>query len=152
MTRVRALGLILLTLTGIYLYAFPSATIPYLGIVLGHIAGGLVFALVLLMNVRQLRQQGSAAITGWIFIAIGTALGIIVAFTGATRPLTPLLYAHIFICATTRMAEPLRRAAIHCSVATDIPRRRFGMGSPKCRMARQVQNREPRHATGVPGL
>ncbi len=59
MTRVRTLGLILLTLTGIYLYAFPSATIPYLGIVLGHIAGGLVFALVLLLCLRRLRQEGS---------------------------------------------------------------------------------------------
>jgi len=100
MTRVRSLGLILLTLTGIYLYAFPSATIPYLGIVLGHITGGLIFALVLLMCLRRPRQEGSAEIAGWIFIAIGTALGIILAFTGATRPLTPLLYAHIYICAT----------------------------------------------------
>src|SRR5678815_1663141 len=100
MTRVRSLGLILLTLTGIYLYAFPSATIPYLGIVLGHIAGGLVFAFVLLLCLRRLRQEGSAGFTGWVFITIGTALGIILAFTGATRPLTPLLYAHIYVCMT----------------------------------------------------
>src|SRR5580765_2579419 len=99
MNRMRTLGLILLTLTGIYLYAFPSATIPYLGIVLGHIAGGLVFALLLLLYLRRLRQEASAGIAGWIFITIGTALGIALAFTGASRPLTPLLYAHIFICA-----------------------------------------------------
>src|SRR5262245_38588637 len=99
MTRVRTVGLILLTLTGVYLYAFPSATIPYLGIVLGHIAGGLVFALVLLPHLRRIRQEGSAAMTGWIFVTIGTALGVVLAFTGATRTLTPLLYSHIVVCA-----------------------------------------------------
>src|SRR4030095_5922277 len=30
---------------------------------------------------------------------IGTALGIALTFTGATRPMAPLLYGHIFLCA-----------------------------------------------------
>jgi hypothetical protein len=46
-----------------------------------------------------LRSASSSAKLGWIFVAIGTVLGVSLTFTGATRPLAPLLYGHIFVCA-----------------------------------------------------
>ena len=163
MTRLRTLGLTLLTLTGIYLYAFPSATIPYLAIVLGHIAGGLVFALVLLLCLRRLRQEdcrnhGLDIHRHWN--STGNVSGVHRCNQAAD---SVVVCAHLCLhcrspvpanpsCGTPRMADPFWCAAFHCTVAADIPRRRFGMGSPGSRMARQLQDRKPRHATGVPGF
>src|SRR5262245_40704983 len=97
--KARIFGLAALTLTGIYLYTFPVASIPYFGIELAHILGGLIFALVLILSVRAFRWASLSAKTGWILIAIGAVLGVSLTFTGATRPLTPLLYSHIFASA-----------------------------------------------------
>ena len=93
--KARTFGLAALTLSGIYLYAFPIASIPYFGIELAHIFGGLIFALVLLLSLRAFRSATSSVKLGWIFIAIGTVLGVALTFTGAARPMAPLLYGHI---------------------------------------------------------
>jgi Flp pilus assembly protein TadD len=109
-TRLRNLGLAFLTLSGIYLYAFPSASIPYLGLVLLHIAGGFVFAALLLLGLRKrselvLGSPGNGGIgrtvriSAWAVTGIGTALGIGLAFTGAARPWMGLFYSHILISA-----------------------------------------------------
>src|SRR5215207_5964616 len=99
MTRTRAWGLGALTLSGVYLYTFPTATIPYFGIELAHILGGLLFGFVVLGALLRMRGETSAAKLGWLAIGLGTALGVALTFTGATRPLRPLLYSHIFLCA-----------------------------------------------------
>lgn len=52
-TRLRNFGLGFLTLSGVYLYASTSASIPYLGLVLLHIAGGFLFAALLLLGLRE---------------------------------------------------------------------------------------------------
>jgi Flp pilus assembly protein TadD len=116
-TRLRNFGLGFLTLSGIYLYAFPSASIPYLGLVLLHIAGGFLFAAVLLLSVRkefwgqtpnspehfvpstQSSPANSVSVpkTAWAVTAVGAALGIGLAFTGGARPWIGLLYSHIVI-------------------------------------------------------
>src|SRR5215471_4628202 len=87
MHRARAITLSFAALTAIYLYAFPSATIPYLAIVLGHVAAGFVLSVLLLLS-----RPRSA---GWIATAGGALLGIALTWTGASRPFAPLLYAHI---------------------------------------------------------
>jgi Tfp pilus assembly protein PilF len=98
--RTRKFALAALTLTGIYLYAFPVASIAYFGVELAHILGGLIFALVLALSVRTLRSSPTVLTRlGWILVVFGAVLGISLTFTGATRPLTPLLYGHIFVCA-----------------------------------------------------
>jgi Flp pilus assembly protein TadD len=99
MSKVRIWGLSALTLTGIYLYTFPDANLPYLAVDLAHIAGGAIFGLILLFSVRALRSAASSMKLGWIVIGLGTLLGIALTFTGATRPMIPLLYAHIFVSA-----------------------------------------------------
>ena len=98
MTRVTAWGLAALTVSGIYLYTFPTATIPYFAIDLAHILGGLLFALLLIGSLLKLRAATSMMKLGWLSIAAGTAAGIALTFTGATRPMAPLLYGHIFLC------------------------------------------------------
>lgn len=98
MNKMRAFALAALTLTGAYLYAFPAANIPYFGIELAHIAGGLIFALPLLLALRGMGSASSSMKFGWILVVAGTALGVVLTFTGATRPMAPLLYGHIFLC------------------------------------------------------
>src|SRR5213594_2376410 len=99
LVRLRSFGLILLILTGVYLYAFPSASIPYLAMMLGHVAGGFIVAGLLLPVLRRIRSLPSTTALCWLLIAIGATLGITLTFTGATRPFAALLYAHIFLCA-----------------------------------------------------
>jgi len=99
LTKFRCLALTLLALTGAYLYTFPAATIAYFGIDLGHIAGGLIFSLVLLLALRHLQRAEAVVTVGWMAIAAGAVAGIALTFTGATRPLTYVLYTHIFLSA-----------------------------------------------------
>jgi len=97
--RIRTILLTLLTLSAAYLYAFPSATIPYLGLVLAHVAGGFIFTALLLPVLLRFRSTPPAALLGWTVAAAGALSGIVLTFTGATRPFTSLLYSHIVISA-----------------------------------------------------
>src|SRR5678816_2198569 len=98
MNRARILGLSVLSLTGIYVYTFPAANIPFFAIELAHILGGLIFALVLLLSLRSLGRASVMMKTGWILIGAGAGLGVYLTFTGTTRPMLTLLYQHIFLC------------------------------------------------------
>jgi len=80
--------LVFLTLSSVYLYAFPSATITYLAVVLAHVVGG--FLLTVLLVPVLIRSRS----VGWIVTSTGAAIGIVLTLTGGTRPFTSLLYAH----------------------------------------------------------
>src|SRR5262249_41626344 len=79
--------------SAVYLYAFPSATIPYLGLVLGHVVAGCLLTALLIPPLIRVRSAG------WIVTAAGAGLGIVLMVTGASRPFAPLLYAHISLSA-----------------------------------------------------
>src|SRR5215510_16594875 len=89
MSRTRSIVLVFTALSAVYLYAFPSATIPYLALVLGHVVAGFVLAALLIPVLIRVLSPG------WILTAAGAVLGIVLTFTGAPRPFAPLLYAHI---------------------------------------------------------
>src|SRR5689334_16409280 len=93
MHRARNLILGFTTLSAIYLYAFPSATLPYLALVLGHVAAGFVLAALLIPALIRSRSMG------WIVTTLGAVLGIVLTFTGGSRPFASLLYAHIGVSA-----------------------------------------------------
>jgi Flp pilus assembly protein TadD len=97
--RIRTILLALLTLSAAYLYAFPSASIPYLGLVLAHVAGGFIFTALLAPVLLRFRGTPPAALLGWTVVAIGAVLGIVLTFTGATRPFALLLNSHIVVSA-----------------------------------------------------
>jgi len=86
--RARTVTLVFLTLGSVYLYAFPSATIPYLAVVLAHVAGGFLLSVLLVPVLIRSRPAG------WLVTAAGAGLGIVLTLTGGTRPFTSLLYAH----------------------------------------------------------
>ncbi len=112
--RVLAGALLVLGLNSLYLAARADASLVYFANVALHAALGLGTALAL----GRLARRHWAAFDGpWRAAAaaagLGAALGIVLLFTGATRPFRPLLYAHVgFVAlgALLALAAGLRRA------------------------------------------
>ena len=91
--------LVALTVTAVYLYGYPSATISYFVVDLFHVAIGIVLTILLLFYViRLLRHESPLARLGWISLAVGALLGIVLIKIGTPLRLKPWLYAHIALC------------------------------------------------------
>jgi len=99
MKRWRSLSLLVLALTAIYLYAFPTATIVYAAAVLLHTGLGVVLTVGLAAFLFQgvSREQWLARV-GWVLMAGGAALGMALIYLGTPHRLRAWLYAHILIC------------------------------------------------------
>src|SRR5207249_8281985 len=70
--------LVALTISAVYLYGYPSATISYFVADLFHIAIGMVLTIFLFFCVvRLLRHESLMARLGWISLAGGAFLGIV---------------------------------------------------------------------------
>src|SRR5262245_15641208 len=141
MQRARAITLSFAALTAIYLYAFPSATIPYLAIVLGHVAAGFVLGVLLLLS-----RPRSA---GWIATAGGALLGIALTWTGASRPFAPVLYAHIGLTAlglvislAARTRRPVLSFAVLFVAALAVSGSAWALREIRWRNAYRIQNPE----------
>jgi tetratricopeptide (TPR) repeat protein len=91
--------LIFLPLSAAYLYGFPSATVTYAAVDLLHAAVGvLVFLLLLVFLIPLLGNASNLARLGWILLAAGTVLGIVLIKIGTPLRLWNWLYAHIVLC------------------------------------------------------
>ena len=91
--------LIFLAISAAYLFGFPSATIAYAAVDLLHVAVGLLaFLLLLIFLVPLLRGATSLARLGWILLAAGAVLGIVLIKIGTPLRLWDWLYAHIVLC------------------------------------------------------
>jgi len=97
----RRLGLVLvLTLSAIYLYAFPAATIIYGGGVLLHTGAGILLAVLLTPILRTVfRESGLAEKLAWMLLAAGTVLGLVLIKIGTPNRFKTWLYLHIALCA-----------------------------------------------------
>ena len=95
MRRFLIAGALSLAGSAIYLFAFPSATLVYECIVLFHIVAGAVF---LVLGVpwmaRLMRGRSAWEKLGWAVLLLGGAFGAVIIFTGARRPMWPVLYTH----------------------------------------------------------
>ena len=90
--------LIFLAISAAYLYAFPQATIFYAGIVLLHTLAGVFTAILLIRALYPRVRNGSVlARAGWLLIAIGSILGLILIKTGTARAEWRWLYSHILL-------------------------------------------------------
>jgi len=88
-----------LALSAVYLYGFPSATISYAVVDLLHVAVGIVLTILLLFYLfRLLRRDSLLARLGWLSLAAGALLGIVLIKLGTPLRLKPWLYAHIALC------------------------------------------------------
>jgi len=98
MNRLRYLLVLLLALTAIYLYAFPSATVFYALTVLAHAAFGIIATVALFLLFFNLRSEALLARIGWILLAPGAVLGAALIRIGTPHRLKFWLYAHIAFC------------------------------------------------------
>src|SRR6202158_4475755 len=81
-----------------FLYAFPSASIPYVTLILLHAAIGILFALLLLpFLLRHFRSETLLAKSGWVLLIIGTGLGLALIKLGTPNRLKSWLFAHILM-------------------------------------------------------
>lgn len=88
-----------LGISAAYLFGFPSATITYAAVDLLHVAVGvLAFLLLFIFLVPLLRRATNLARLGWILLAAGAALGIVLIKIGTLLRLWNWLYAHIVLC------------------------------------------------------
>jgi tetratricopeptide (TPR) repeat protein len=91
--------LVLLAVTSIYLYGFPSATLTYSGVLLFHLGAGLVLTILLVPYfLRVWRDDAFANRVGWSLLALGAILGIVLIKIGTPHRLKNWLYAHIALC------------------------------------------------------
>jgi Flp pilus assembly protein TadD len=91
--------LVVLTLSAVYLYAYPSATIPYFVVDLLHVGVGIVLTILLFFFARRLlRSESLLARLGWFALTAGAILGIALIKIGTPLRLKPWLYAHIALC------------------------------------------------------
>ena len=96
----RALSWVLpfLVISAAYLYAFPQPTVFYAGVVLLHAFGGVAAAILLVPGlIRVLRIGSFVARAGWLLVATGAVLGLILIRTGTPRTEWNWLYLHIAI-------------------------------------------------------
>jgi Flp pilus assembly protein TadD len=99
MNRLIRICLAILFLTAVYVYAWPSANVPYFGAIIIHLVTGIALLVLLTFGLlRILRNSPVASRIGWILLAFGGLLGIVLIFTGTRRAEWPLLYAHIAAC------------------------------------------------------
>jgi tetratricopeptide (TPR) repeat protein len=99
MQRWRSLGVWILAVTAVYLYAYPTATILYAGTVLLHTGVGALATLGLTAYMfRGLNKERWLARAGWIVLLAGGVLGVILIRIGTPHRLKGWLYAHIALC------------------------------------------------------
>ncbi len=99
MSQWRSRSVIALAASAVYLYAFPSANIPYILVVLFHLTVGILLTILLLpFLVKVLRTSTPSARFGWFFLAVGAVVGVTLIFTGTPLGMKWLLYAHMFAC------------------------------------------------------
>jgi len=100
MQRWRSLSVLILAVTAVYLYSYPTATIFYAGAVLLHTGLGLLAFLGLLFFflTAGLRQTSWLARIGWLLLLAGGVLGIVLIKIGTAHRFDRWLYIHILLC------------------------------------------------------
>jgi Tfp pilus assembly protein PilF len=99
MKRWRSLSVLILALSAIYLYAYPTATIVYAVTVLLHTGLGVLLTLGLAVYLfGGIGQDEWLARIGWVLMAAGAVLGVALMYLGTPHRLKAWLYAHIAIC------------------------------------------------------
>src|SRR5690349_513325 len=99
MTRWRPRILFLLTVTSLYLYGYPSATLTYSGVLLFHLGAGIALTILLVPYfLRNWHDEKFLSRLGWSAVALGAILGLVLIKIGTPHRLKQWLYAHIALC------------------------------------------------------
>ena len=102
MKKLAVLSLSALTLSAIYLYAWPAANVFYAGIVLFHVGLGVLFCIGGLRLLPYALRQPAIVKLATLVLIVGAALGLALIYTGASRPYTKLLFSHGAVSALGR--------------------------------------------------
>jgi tetratricopeptide (TPR) repeat protein len=86
----------ILFFSSVYLYVFPAANLAYIAIVLLHAAVGVVAAVFLVPKVLAVaRARSFGSDLGWLVLAAGAILGVILLFKGTIRSNWTWMYVHV---------------------------------------------------------
>ncbi len=120
MKKLAILSITALTLSAVYLYAWPAANLFYAAVVLFHVGLGVLFCVGGLRLLPAAMRQPLIVKLGALVLVIGAALGLALIYTGASRPYTKLLLSHAIVSALavallagwwfSRRKEPKRSA------------------------------------------
>ncbi len=92
--------LVFLAVSAFWLYAFPAASLIYVAIIVLHTGLGAVAAIALIPRLIMALRSGSLmARAGWLLMAAGALLGVVMIFTGTPRSEYKVLYTHIAVAA-----------------------------------------------------
>jgi hypothetical protein len=91
------LAIVALTLSAIYLYAWPAPNLFYAAVVLFHVGLGVLFCIAGLILLPRLRQQPLIVKLAAALLAIGAVIGLLLIMTGTARPYLKLLNSHIVV-------------------------------------------------------
>src|ERR1700742_361288 len=85
-----------LCVSAAYLFTFPQPNVFYAVVVLLHVTAGVVTSVwMAVLLYRVLRESGIVPRVGWLFLAMGAIVGLILIKTGTPRSEWNWLYAHI---------------------------------------------------------
>src|SRR6516165_3319262 len=94
MKKLAIFSIAALTLSAIYLYAWPAPTIFYAAVVLAHVGLGVLFCIGGLRLLPAVLKQPPIIKLATLVLIIGAVLGLALIYTGASRPYTNLLLSH----------------------------------------------------------
>src|SRR5664279_990188 len=94
MRKLALISISALTLSALYLYAWPSANLFYAAVVLFHVGLGVLFCIGGLRLLPIAMRQPAIVNLGTLLLALGAVLGLVLIYTGASRPYTKLLLSH----------------------------------------------------------
>jgi tetratricopeptide (TPR) repeat protein len=148
--------LLVLAVNSLYLGARATASLFYFANVVLHVALGLAAAAALSRAARGAWPRLDPVWrTAALAFALGSALGVVLVLTGATRPFRPLLYAHVGLVATAallalaaglRRALPLPPALLRAGAAAAL----LAVAAAGARVASDLL--PPKHRLANPGL
>src|SRR5215471_6827264 len=93
-----AVLVVILFVSSLYLYLFPAPNLAYVGVVLLHAALGIVAAAFLVPRVyATARAKSFFTDSGWLLLAAGAILGVVLLFIGTIRAHWSWMYAHVVI-------------------------------------------------------
>ena len=99
MKKFGQLAIAALTISAVYLYAWPAPNLVYAAAVLFHVGLGVVFCAAGLFLLRDALRGPAIVKLGTVILAAGAVLGLALIYTGTPRADWKLMYAHIVVSA-----------------------------------------------------